>query len=175
MFAFARLFGEDMLFPNAVPACNHRPDLRLLYASVTGDRGDPLVFPLNAVRWLTPPREIAALVTDRGPDRLTAELFHFGDRPRPMGAEFYLLSQGQYAFRLVDSAGQELESDPSVHVTSARSQIRFELPPRKPCVLHLKRVAPPVPLPGAALDDHTQPAARNHSTKKQTKYALREV
>lgn len=37
------------------------PDI--LYSSATGDPGNPLVFPLNAVCWHTRPREIAALVT----------------------------------------------------------------------------------------------------------------
>jgi hypothetical protein len=159
VFAFARLFGEDMLFPRAVPDCNQRPDPRLLYASATGDRGDPLVFPLNAVRWLTPPRDIAALVTDRGPDRLTAELFHFGDRPRPMGAELYLLAPGKYAYRLIDASGQEIESKDSLSVTGARSRLRFELPPQEPCILHLHRIDPP------ASADPPQPAAQRASSK----------
>ncbi|MFB3905066.1 MAG: hypothetical protein ACE15E_16570 [Acidobacteriota bacterium] len=46
-----------------------------LYSRATGDPGSPLVFPLNAVRWLTPPRQIAALVTHSSHDRFSAELF----------------------------------------------------------------------------------------------------
>ncbi len=48
------------------------------------------------MRWLTPPRDIAALVTDSGADKLVAELFHFGPDDRRMGAEFYLLKPGAY-------------------------------------------------------------------------------
>jgi len=39
VFAFARLFGEDMLVPEAKPDCSRRPDVELLYGTATGDRG----------------------------------------------------------------------------------------------------------------------------------------
>ena len=35
VFAFARMFDTDMMFPAAVPACAKRPDLGLLYATAT--------------------------------------------------------------------------------------------------------------------------------------------
>ncbi len=137
VFALARLFGDDMLFPEAVPACNRRPDLTLLYASATGDRGDFMVFPLNAVRWLTEPREIAALVTERGSDRFSAELFHFGEEPRSMSAELYLLKSGRYTFALVDDAGQAIVSATPFTVEGPRTRVSFELPSRKRCVLRV--------------------------------------
>ncbi len=136
VFAFARLFGEDMLFPESHPACNRRPDLELLYGTATGDRGRFLVFPMNAVRWLTEPREIAALVTDRGRDRFSAELFHFGERPRTMAAELYLLLPGRYTLSLADSDGHPLATPKPIQVDGPRTRIDFELPPRKRCVLH---------------------------------------
>jgi hypothetical protein len=137
VFALARLFGDDMLFPKAVPACNRRPDLALLYATATGDRGDFLVFPLNAVRWLTEPREMAALVTERGSDRFSAELFHFGKEPRSMSAELYLLKSGRYTFTLVDDAEQAIVPATPFTVEGPRTTISFELPSRKPCVLRV--------------------------------------
>lgn len=137
VFALARLFGDDMLFPEAVPTCNRRPDLTLLYATATGDRGDFMVFPLNAVRWLTEPREIAALVTERGSDRFSAELFHFGEEPRSMGAELYLLKSGRYTFALVDDAGQTIVPATPFTVDGPRTRVRFELPSRKRCVLRV--------------------------------------
>ena len=70
------------------------PHLSSLYGSVTGDYGDPLYFPMNAVRWQTGPRDIAALVTDSGPDTFDAELYHFGEASRAMGAEFCMLEKG---------------------------------------------------------------------------------
>ncbi len=137
VFALARLFGDDMLFPQAVPACNKRPDLPLLYATATGDRGDFLVFPLNAVRWLTEPRDVAALVTDRGSDRFSAELFHFGEDPRSMGAELYLLKSGRYTFALADDRGETTIPSTPFTVDGPRTRIAFELPPRKRCVLRI--------------------------------------
>ncbi len=139
VFAFARMFGEDMLFRKAVPACNKRPDLNLLFATATGDRGYFLVFPLNRVRWLTEPRSIAALVTDQGPRRLGAELFHFGRSPRAMGAELYLLRPGAYTLSLVDESGSDLTAPKPVSVEGPRTRVRFEIPARKRCRL---RVAP---------------------------------
>ena len=142
----ARLFGPDMLFAEAKPACNRRPDLALLYATATGDRGQFLVFPLNAVRWLTEPRDVAALVLDRGNDRFSAELFHFGERPRPMAAELYLLKPGRYTFTLVDDAQQPIVAPAPFTVEGPRTQIRFELPARKRCVLRVV-AAEPTPSP----------------------------
>ena len=68
---FPALFGRDMMFAEAIPSIK-APNPSLLYSSATGDPGHCGYFPLNAVRWLTPPREIAALVTATGRDRFTA-------------------------------------------------------------------------------------------------------
>ncbi len=106
VFTFPRLFDSDMLFAEAIPSCNQRPDTRLLYSMASGDCGNIQFFPLNAVRWLAPPRDIAALVTNAGRNRLTAELLHFGEHARPMQAEFYLLTPGQYRFTLVTATGK---------------------------------------------------------------------
>jgi hypothetical protein len=139
VFAFARLFGDDMLFPQAVPACSVRPDLTLLYATATGDRGNFLVFPMNAVRWLTEPRDIAALVTERGHDRFSAELFHFGERSRAMGAELYLLTNGRYTLTIEDDGGHAIVPPVSFTVDGPRTRIAFELPSQKRCVLKVTR------------------------------------
>ncbi|MBN1442338.1 MAG: hypothetical protein JXA90_06490, partial [Planctomycetes bacterium] len=138
VLTFPRLFGSDMMFPEAVPAASKRPDPDLLYAAATGDRGAFRVFPLNAVRWLTPPRAIAALVTHSSRARFTAELFHFGEKPRAMGAELYLLAPGRYSYILID-ARAELELAPrrELAVTGPRTRIELELPPQKLCVLKI--------------------------------------
>ena len=111
------------------------PDPELLYSTATGDPGGSGSFPLNAVRWLTPPREIAALVTSTGPQRLEAELFHFGQTPRPMGAELYLLQPGQYRWTVAAGAGTLQEG--TATVSGPRTQIEFELPARQVCRLTL--------------------------------------
>jgi len=137
VFAFARLFDEDMLFPEAVPACNKRPDLSLLYATATGDRGNFLVFPLNRVRWLTEPRDVAALVTEQAADRFSAELFHFGTAQREMGAELYLLKPGRYTLAITDEAGSQLAAPTPISVDGPRTRVRFTIPPQKRCRLQV--------------------------------------
>jgi hypothetical protein len=113
------------------------PDPGLLYSTVTGDPAGPGSFPLNAVRWLTPPREIAALVTDTGPRRFAAELFHFGSAPRSMGAELYLLEPGAYRFQLL--ADDHTLHEARLVVSAPRTHVTFDLPPRKTCRLTLTR------------------------------------
>ena len=113
------------------------PDI--LYSSATGDPGNPLVFPLNAVRWLTQPREIAALVTQSAPSRFEAELFHFGKQTRRLGAELYLLSPGRYEVRLVEKkSNREIQRD-RITVEGQRTRINLELPAEKLCALRVVR------------------------------------
>lgn len=140
---FPRLFAPGMLFPDGISRIR-RPEPDLLYSTATGDPGGALYFPLNAVRWMTPPRDLAALVTDSGTDRLTAELFHFGDKPRAMEAELYLLAAGNYTFRL--SSGKAGESAPDVThaftVCGPRTRISFELPPQRLCTMLIRKEEP---------------------------------
>jgi hypothetical protein len=136
VLAFPRLFGRDMMFAEALPGIN-APSPALLYSSTTGDPGDAGYMPLAAVRWLTPPREIAALVTQTGSNKFTAELFHFGPQPRPMGAELYLLQPGQYRYQLTASDGSAGPSG-QFSVSSQRTRISFVLPARKLCVLEIR-------------------------------------
>ncbi len=104
-----------------------------MYSSATGDPGNPLIFPLNAVRWRTPPREIAALVTASGATTFVAELFHFGATPRPLTAELMLLRTGEYELTVEPAAGAT--DVPAVrtrfHVSSPRTEVSVELPPRR--------------------------------------------
>jgi hypothetical protein len=138
VFAFPRMFREDMMFAERKPQNCESPSPSLVYATATGDRGQFGIFPLNAVRWLTPPRNIAALVTRSGRDGLTAELFQFGPDARPMAAEFYLLKPGQYTMELRLAEGNELVTSTNFTVAGPRASVPFELPPRKLCKLHIK-------------------------------------
>ena len=101
--------------------------LTLLYNSATGDPGDPLYFPLNAVRWRTPPRDIAALVTDAGTERLAASLYHFGPGKRAFDAELLLLKPGSYRVSLTDAAGRELKREQAT-VSANQRTVHLELP-----------------------------------------------
>jgi hypothetical protein len=113
--------------------------LTLLYNSATGDPGDPLYFPLNAVRWRTVPRDIAALVTEAKPDRFAAEVYHFGEAPRTLEAEMLLLKPGAYRFTLAERAtGKALQSG-MLTVARANRSLTLTLPSAVTCSL---RVAP---------------------------------
>jgi hypothetical protein len=135
VFAWARLFDDDMLFPEAVPACNKRPDLNLLFATTTGDRGNFHVFPLYKVRWLTAPRDIAALVAEQSPGGFSAELFHFGESPRHMGADLYRLEPGRYALTLLDEAGVKLAPPTPLSIDGPKARVWFTIPSRQRCRL----------------------------------------
>jgi len=138
---FPSLFtGSETLAEPA--AAIRRPNPSLLYSMVTGDPGDALYFPLNAVRWLTQPRDIAVLVTESSAKSFNAELFAFGKQQRSMSAEFYLLEPGRYKLTITfDNNGkQESAGDYEYSVESRRTRVSFKLPPRKLCVLHISRL-----------------------------------
>ncbi len=136
---FPRLFGRDMMFREAVGGIK-TPNPSLLYSTVTGDPGGAGYFPLNAVRWLTPPRNIAALVTQADTERFTAELLHFGDGPRRISAELYLLSPGRYSFEIRPAgAATAVKAPMPLSVTGRRTRISFDLPARKLCILSIRR------------------------------------
>jgi len=117
----------------------YTPDTSLLYSMLTGDPGDAGYFPLNAVRWLTPPREIAALVTESAKSRFAAELFSFAPEERPMAAEFYLLDPGDYQLTITAGQGEESQRVETLDfvVKTRRTRVNFELPPRQLCTLQV--------------------------------------
>jgi len=122
--------------PEAAPPT---PSPNILYSTATGDPGNPLVFPLNAVRWRTPPRDIAALVTESSRATFAAELFHFGDQPRDLDAELFLLAPGEYEMTLTPA--DPIHSPPllrrTVRVEGPRVRVSLELPARRLCVLRV--------------------------------------
>jgi hypothetical protein len=117
------------------------PSPEILYGSATGDPGNPLVFPLNAVRWRTAPREIAALVTDSSRTSFAAELYHFGAQSRNLEAEFFLLSPGDYQLALT-AAGTDNATplqQRAIHVEGPRVRVSLELPARRLCLVKVSR------------------------------------
>lgn len=108
------------------------PDPSLLYSTATGDPGSALYFPANAVRWKTPPRRIAALVTQATRDAFAAELFHFGDAPRAMAAEFFMLRPGRYTLALGDVTR-------TFSVDGASAVVAFSVPPKTLVTLTVSR------------------------------------
>jgi hypothetical protein len=137
---FPAIFERNCMYLHPIPTIR-TPEPDLLYSTATGDPGRLQYFPMNAVRWLTPPRDIAALVTDTSSSRFTAELFHFGPAPRPMRAELYLLAPGDYVMTVKDLGSSDalrIDSKP-LRVTTSRTGIGFELPARTPCRLEIRR------------------------------------
>ena len=138
---FPAIFRGNGIYPAANPTI-HQPNTNLLYTTLTGDPGDAGYFPINAVRWMTPPRDIAALVTETGRDRFQADLYHFGEKPLDMSAVFYLLDPGTYTFQLVPK-GKNTNKEKTVKeiiVANANTPIAFQLPPKTLCILDIRRV-----------------------------------
>lgn len=112
-----------------------QPKHELLYRMVTGDKNAPR-FPQMAVRWRTPPTDIAAFVTEASSSKLSAELFHFGQQPRALDAELHLLRPGRYRVELqIEGQSREL---PAVTINRGKlAQLPLELPPHKLCILQI--------------------------------------
>jgi len=136
---FPAVFRDNGIYPEAIPTI-HQPNTNLLYATLTGDPGDAGYFPINAVRWMTPPRDIAALVTETGRDRFGAELFHFGVKPRDMSALFYLLAPGEYDFKLFTAGTKTIvHMIKRIVISDTKTPITFQLPAKTPCILEIRQ------------------------------------
>ena len=137
---FVQFLAEDYAFDEYKGVT--QPKHELLYRMVTGDKNAPR-FPRMAARWLTPPQDIAALVTEAGITRFAAELFHFGTEPREMAVELRQLKPGAYRARLT-AAGRPVElREERVVVERGRfARFQFTLPPRVSAVLHFSPDAP---------------------------------
>jgi len=126
------IFEENGMYPEPRPGFS-QPQPDLLYATVTGDPGMSYMFPMNAVRWKTPARNLAAFVTESGTERFSARLYHFGRQARPMGATLFLLNPGNYRIRFGNT-------ERSLVVEGPRTEIGFTLPPQTPMVLSISRL-----------------------------------
>jgi hypothetical protein len=136
---FVQFFSEDYQFDDYKGVM--QPKHELLYRMVTGDANAPR-FPQMAVRWLTPPTEIAAFVTRANLTEFEAELFHFGREPRAMTAELRMLQPGRYQVVLVRDAEKRSERLGEVTLERGRfGQVQFTLPPQTTCTLRLEAVA----------------------------------
>jgi len=118
------------------------PDTDFLFSTLTGEPGRLAYFPMNAVRWLTSSRDIAALVTQSSQNHFSAELFHFGSAPRKMRAELYLLKPGTYKIILREKGKKDKKKQlrRKIQITAPRTQVQFQLPPQQLCVLEVRKV-----------------------------------
>lgn len=111
------------------------PDLLTLYSSITGDPGDALYFPMNAVKWLTSPREIAVLVDHADNRQFHAQLYHFGQSPRSLEAILYQLKPGKYTLMLQVAGRNKPLATRMLTVDSQQTYINLTLPARQLCTL----------------------------------------
>jgi hypothetical protein len=115
-----------------------QPKHELLYRMVTGDKNAPR-FPQMAVRWLTPPKDIAALVTEASTTKFAAELFHFGKEPREMSAELRQLKPGDYTASLVVDGKQVKLPESAVKIEKGRfTRLPLTLPAGKLATLRIE-------------------------------------
>ncbi len=115
-----------------------QPKHELLYRMVTGDKNAPR-FPQMAVRWLTPPKGIAALVTEASTTKFAAELFHFGKEPREMSAELRQLNPGDYTASLVVDGKPVKLPESAVKVAKGRyTRLSLTLPAGKLATLRIE-------------------------------------
>lgn len=114
------------------------PDFLLLYGSITGDPGDALYFPMNAVKWMTNPRQIAALVTHTDNHQFQAQLYHFGNTARSLDAMLYQLKPGTYTVTLQAVGSDKPLSTHSLTVDSPQSRISLSLPAQQLCKLTIQ-------------------------------------
>lgn len=115
-----------------------QPKHELLYRMVTGDKNAPR-FPQMAVRWLTPPKDIAALVTEASTTKFAAELFHFGKEPREMSAELRQLKPGDYTASLVVDGKLMKLPESAVKVEKGRyTRLTLTFPAGKPATLRIE-------------------------------------
>ncbi|MBI3887006.1 MAG: hypothetical protein HY302_14955 [Opitutae bacterium] len=103
-------------------------DTDLLYSMVTGDLGGVEYYPLNAVRWLAEPRDLAVRVLAADARHFTAEIFSFRAEPRPLRAQLLLLQGGAYRLTITPAAGPE-QSVPFTLAT-ADPFLEVVVPPR---------------------------------------------
>ncbi|WP_395749074.1 hypothetical protein [Prosthecobacter sp.] len=132
---FVQFLAQDYAFDEYKGVM--QPKHELLYRMVTGDKNAPR-FPQMAVRWLTPPKDIAALVTDASTTTFTAELFHFGKDSRDMTAELRQLKPGSYQASLtIDGNAANLPGNRLNIKRGHFPHLPFTLPAQKLSVLKI--------------------------------------
>lgn len=135
---FPYLFSTPGLFSNLTEPI-FIPDTKTLLSSITGEPGDGLYFPMHAVRWLTKPEKIGALVHKSSPEIFRAELYHFGEHERSFDAELYLLNEGEYEGRLIDVESGDVLMKTIFMVTDSATRINIKLPPQQLCEFSVER------------------------------------
>lgn len=129
LFAFTGKYFNYIL-DKPIPSFNPG----FLFSSVTGSIGGYKILPVFGVRWLTPPTEIAILTETNSKRKFEAQLFHFGNEPRKMGATFFNLENGFYQLSLTGNKSSQIE------ITNDNRNIEFTLPVQKLVEIRIEKI-----------------------------------
>lgn len=113
------------------------PDTRLAYSAASGEVGTSQGARFAAVRWLTPARNIAALVKTATPREVEALLYNFGQSPTQMGVETFLLAPGEYDLVVFNELGEE-DSAFTIHADGTSNKTYFEIAVREIYTVRIK-------------------------------------
>ena len=105
------------------------PDTRFVYLTLTGDTTTWPGSRLPAVRWMTPPKDFAALVTHFDKHSFEAQVFHFGDQPREMSALLPRLEPGRYEVSVSGEGLEALVDRQTVNIVDDHKAVELVLPP----------------------------------------------
>ena len=133
VFSFHGTYYND-ISEKAIPSFD--PDF--LFSTLTGNMGNALYFPMNAVRWMTPPKNFAALVLESSPDVFRSELFHFGSASRKMSLDLLLMASGIYQVRLFQKDSGKILMDRRVDIPETPYRLSIELPTHVCCVFEVQ-------------------------------------
>lgn len=117
LFAFNNKYFNDIL-PEPLPSFS----AGFLFSSLSGSIGNFRFLPVFGVKWLTNPKEIAMLTEVNSVDKFEAQLFHFGNKPREMGAEFFNLKEGTYQLKLNGKKKSDFK------IEGANRSMKFSIP-----------------------------------------------
>jgi hypothetical protein len=134
VFRFPVILTEPAVYSEPLTTVSNINN-QILFSMLTGEPSSGRYFPINAVRWMTLPRDIAILVNESDFDWFEAELFHFGTSPRKMEAELYLLDEGRYTLSIIQKKTKKVLHTEKIRVENKPVHIDFDLPSRELCIL----------------------------------------
>jgi len=129
LFAFSGKYFNYIL-DESIPSY----DAGFLFSSLTGSIGGFKILPVFGVRWLTHSTEIAILTETNSSAKFVAHLFHFGNKPRTMGAKFFNLENGKYQLNLTGNQQSQFE------ISTMNRTTEFTLPVQKLVKLSIDKI-----------------------------------
>jgi hypothetical protein len=124
VLSFNKIFRKGVMMHDYPIEGVKRPNPELLYAMATGDSGSPEYFPLNAVRWHTSSRNIAAVVANAAKNTFSAQLWNFNKKSRSFDMELLRLQPGSYKLIINEKVKR-------INLTESQNKYRISIPSRK--------------------------------------------